>query len=192
MKVSSKSFFNGSKIPLKHACFQIGGENISPQVEWTPVQNAKSYILIFQDVDNPFGEINHWVLAFIPSYLTSIPETQTFESYNLPFHGHMVIQGKNSWNQYGFNGVCSPLGEARRYVIRVVALNKSFEECSRCTYEELVFKTRNHVIEYGEMWGWFLKEKPKIKEEEKYKITKNTPQDIPITIRLKQKKPFSF
>ena len=187
----SDSFENGKRIPLKFACFQLNGENKSPHLQWTHVQNAKSYAIFLEEYVPKKQKIYHWIIAHIPNTISSIPETIPFNSYILPYHGHVVIQGKNSWDQYGYNGMCSKLGVAKRYVFRVYALNKSFEDCTKCSPEEIIFKIREHIIDYGELWGWFLKEKPKLIEN-KYIITKNTPQDIPIFTTLQSEKDFKL
>lgn len=137
-----------------------GPRDVSPAVSWSPgPEGTKSYALLLTDPDVPqdLSLINkpgttipadaprisvfHWVLADIPSALTSLAQGAESESLvpggkpiGLTLHG---VRGANVFTSFlaatdgmagtygGYDGPCPPINDQRihHYTLRVVALD---------------------------------------------------------------------
>jgi len=82
LSLKSNSFTDGSVIPKKYACEDLGGSNVSPQFSWenAPKESSK-FALIMDDETTPCGTGDsaciHWGLFNIPSSTTSLSENAT-------------------------------------------------------------------------------------------------------------------
>jgi Raf kinase inhibitor-like YbhB/YbcL family protein len=123
MELRSASFPAESTIPIKHAEPGVGGQNVSPELSWTPGPAASepgdvatlSYMITCFDPDAPTGSgWWHWIVTDIPASVTSIPE------------GGPLPEGARTWNNdYGYpgwGGPWPPPGPAHHYVFTVYAL----------------------------------------------------------------------
>jgi len=144
MKVECSSFKNGEQIPVRHTC---DGEDISPALQWSPVNNARSYAIIVEDPDAPMGTFIHWVIYNIKS--TSLPE-------NVPKEGvtSYGIQGINDFGKVGYNGPCPPRTHpAHRYFFRVYALDIELPIQPRIDANKLRELMKGHILDEGYVMG---------------------------------------
>ena len=119
MELTSTSFANGGKIPLKHVMQGIGGQNVSLQLAWKDVPaGTKSFALSMVDMLPMAAEWVHWLVINIPAGTSSIPEG---------FSGKISLPASelaNSFGGLGFGGPQPPRGSGiHPYVITVYALN---------------------------------------------------------------------
>ncbi len=117
MHLSSTSIAAGSYVALAHAEPGVGGQNISPELSWTPgPEGTASYAITCFDPDAPTGSgWWHWVVTDIPADVTSLAE------------GAALPPGARTWtNDYGYpgwGGPWPPPGPAHHYEFRVVAVS---------------------------------------------------------------------
>ena len=116
MKLETTSFEQGAAIPLRYAHPGAGGENVVPELSWTPgPEGTKSYALTCYDPDAPTGSgFWHWIAADIPADVTHIDA------------GGPLPQGvrefDSDYQEPGYGGPNPPEGPAHRYVFTVHAL----------------------------------------------------------------------
>jgi Raf kinase inhibitor-like YbhB/YbcL family protein len=117
MDLSSTSIAAGSYIDVAHAEPGVGGQNISPELTWTPgPEGTASYAITCFDPDAPTGSgWWHWVVTDIPADVTSLAE------------GGDLPEGARTWiNDYGYpgwGGPWPPPGPAHHYEFRVIAVS---------------------------------------------------------------------
>jgi Raf kinase inhibitor-like YbhB/YbcL family protein len=74
-KIKTNAFINGGKTPETYTCKE---EDISPPLEWEDVpSDTKSFVLVVDDPDTPFGTWNHWIIYNIPAKITQLRENIT-------------------------------------------------------------------------------------------------------------------
>lgn len=109
-----------STISLKHVFPDIGGQNISPALEWknAPV-GTKSFAITCYDPDAPTGSgWWHWVIFNIPASTTSFA---TGVSGKLPAG---IIESRTDYGATGWGGPYPPVGDKpHRYIFTVFALS---------------------------------------------------------------------
>lgn len=124
MQLTSSAFTDGGNIPTLHTG---DSEDLSPALSWNnPPAGTKSYAIICHDPDAPlvtprgvYGFV-HWVLYNIPASTTSLSEGESG-----------FTQGKNNFDNLGYNGPLPPEGHGtHHYYFWVLALDteSKFEE----------------------------------------------------------------
>lgn len=118
MRLTSPAFADGAEIPPKYT---FDGENLSPplRIEGAPAE-AKSFVLILEDIDSPIGPFTHWVMWNIP------PETVDIAEGESPAGAETGING---FGEVRYGGPCPPSG-LHRYLFRLYALNEILEAAS--------------------------------------------------------------
>lgn len=72
MRLSSAAFSDRSDIPRRYTC---DGEDLSPPLEWSePPEDTRSFVLLCNDPDAPFGTLHHWVVYDLPANLRPLAE----------------------------------------------------------------------------------------------------------------------
>lgn len=133
-----------------HFCKSHYGKNISPKVSWNFVNNAKSYLLIFQDPDSVSGLFIHWFIPFISPTINTIDELH-YNNYNYnnstkKYHNVKILQGKNTLGKFGYYGPCAPKGSGvHHYIFTIYALDIILD--SNVTYDNFYNYIKNHIIE---------------------------------------------
>ncbi len=148
IKVSSSAFKNGEFIPAKYSC---DSENISPQICWeSKIKGVKSYVLISDDPDAPYGTWVHWVVYDIPANINCLKEG-VLKGKIL---NNEIKQGKTSFGDWGYGGPCPPSG-THRYFFKVYALNieKLNIPPEKADKKVILEKIKNNIIGYGELMG---------------------------------------
>lgn len=116
MELTSTSIAADAAIDLRYAEPGVGGQNLSPQLSWTPgPEGTKSYAITCFDPDAPTGSgWWHWVVTDIPATVTSWEE------------GAPLPAGARTWaTDYGYSGWGGPWpppGPAHHYVFTVFAV----------------------------------------------------------------------
>ena len=147
MRVFSRSFENGARIPDKYTC---EGENKSPSLGWDKVNGALTYAIIAEDPDAPGGTFVHWVIY-------NLSETEVQEGI-VP-DSPVGVQGKNDFGKIGYGGPCPPRGHGiHRYYFRVYAINEKLPVLSGITARRLRELMKNKVIDSGEIMGTYSRE----------------------------------
>jgi Raf kinase inhibitor-like YbhB/YbcL family protein len=119
--LSSTAFRNNGAIPLKYASANLGGQDVSPPLQWSnPPAGTRSFVITCIDLDAQ--NFVHWVVYDIPANLSGLPE-------NVPkqpqpqVNGAQVKQGQNDFDGVGYGGPAPPPGETHRYQFTVYALS---------------------------------------------------------------------
>lgn len=110
---------NGNHINDKFVCnHNTMNKNISPELKWNSVKNAKSYSLIFQDSMAHTNDklFVHWYIPYIDSNINHINELNysnknskiSLNNIILNKNNLKIISGKNSLNNIGYFPPCPP------------------------------------------------------------------------------------
>jgi Raf kinase inhibitor-like YbhB/YbcL family protein len=137
--LKSPAFKYGRKIPRRYTC---DGENISPEFIWTGVPaNAKSLVLIFEDLAPESNLFVHWVVYDIPPASKGLLRNVPHEA-QLPDGSR---QAYNTRSQLGYLGPC-PGNETHRYVFGLYALDMTIEKSPPPSGRHVIFLMENHII----------------------------------------------
>jgi len=146
----NSAFANGSQIPPMYTC---DGANISIPITLGNIpSNAKSIMVIIEDLNAPGGVFIHWVLYDIPPNVTQIQEGLPTEYY-IPGIGY---QGVNDFGKIGYGGPCPPPGPPHEYVVIVLALNITINPAPNLYDREIINSLNVHdVVGYGILIGYY-------------------------------------
>lgn len=147
MRLSSKAFKNGEKIPRKYTC---QGVDISPPllIEDVPA-GAKSLALIMDDPDVPIrvrkdGMWVHWVVYNIDPGKRDVVEAVS----------DLGILGRNSGGRNHYMGPCPPDRE-HRYFFKLYALDKILDLVEGKSKEELLKAMSGHILAETVLMGLY-------------------------------------
>jgi Raf kinase inhibitor-like YbhB/YbcL family protein len=137
-------------IPLKHSAYADG---VSPELHWTAVANAKSYVIILEDPDSkPISPFVHWLVWNIPSSVTSLPEGLQAQPRVTDPDG--VLQGRTTRGSVGYFGPRPPVGDpVHHYHFQVFALDNMLNVAGGSERDEVLKAIRGHVLARGELVG---------------------------------------
>ena len=145
--VTSPAFENETKIPIQYTGY---GEDISPELHISEIdKNAKSLVIIMDDMDHPIPAYNHWVIWNIP-VMQVIPE-------NIP-HGSCVeqlggaIQGRG-YGKNKYRGPKPPFNWVHRYQFNVYALDCVLDLPSNTRKRDLLAALQEHILQMGRLVG---------------------------------------
>lgn len=151
LSVRSRAFDRAESIPLRYSEY---GDGISPDLQWTPVENARSYAVIMEDPDAPSGVFVHWVAWNIPGSSTQLPEG--IPKQLRPADPGGVLQGATSRGTIGYFGPRPPTGDPpHHYHFQVFALDTQPQLQPGATRDQLLNAISGHVIAKGELVGTF-------------------------------------
>jgi len=145
IEVKSEAFNNGEFIPKKYTC---DGEDISPPLEWSKVEGAKSYVIVVDDPDAPFKRWIHWIVFNIPEGINSLPEGVSKDYLD-------KIGAKLGLNDFGkleYGGPCPP-GGVHRYYFKVFALNRKIDANEGIEEKKLMSLIDSYIIGKGKILG---------------------------------------
>ncbi|MCE4558175.1 YbhB/YbcL family Raf kinase inhibitor-like protein [Roseateles cellulosilyticus] len=152
IRISSASFPDSEPIPAKHSEYADG---VSPQLSWSAVPNAKSYVLIAEDPDaRPITPFVHWVAWNIPGNLTSLPEgLQEQERLTDP---PGLRQGPTSRGSPGYYGPRPPVGDLpHHYHFQLLALDAMLDLPLGAWRDDVLSAAQGHVLAKGELVGTY-------------------------------------
>jgi len=149
--VTSPAFKNNDFIPGKFTCAGLG---VSPPIEWKGApKGTKSFALICEDPDAPWGTFIHWVIFNIPAdsrkLKEAIVQADTLNSG--------AVQGINSNNKTGYFGPCPPGTSTHRYYFKMYALDTMLPLSSRVTDRDVRKAMKGHVLAEGSLMGLYKK-----------------------------------
>jgi Raf kinase inhibitor-like YbhB/YbcL family protein len=147
LKVSSRAFADGGKIPKKYTC---DGSNISPplRIENVP-KAARSLVLIVDDPDAPGRTWTHWLLWNIDPKVSEIWED------NVPQN---AVEGTSDFGNAKYGGPCPPSG-SHRYYFKVYALNSTLYLPSSTKKAALEKAMAGHILAEGKLMGTYSRGK---------------------------------
>ncbi len=170
MILDSPDFIDNGALPLSSVCPQHGGVNRMPQFRWSPVSGAKSYAFWCYDRDAPGGHCVHCFFPFISASRTGLPQIKNINHPYIQFNddaktapnntnsrGELLIQGMNSYGEYGYRGPCPGYSLSKKvhhYCFQVYALDTILEEPNLNLF---LVKSKGHVLGKANMTGTFLK-----------------------------------
>jgi len=149
MRISSRSFKNGEKIPSKYTC---DGNDVNPPLEFAEVpEQAKCLVLIMDDPDVPQYLRKdrmwvHWVVYNIP------PQTKEIRENSIP----PGIVGKGTSGDCDYMGPCPPDRE-HRYFFKLYALDQLLELPKGATKQEVEEAMQNHLLGSAQLMGTYVR-----------------------------------
>ena len=151
MKLTSRAFNHGEKIPPLYTC---EGYDWNPPLEIAEIPKAaKSLVLIMEDPDVPISIREdrlwvHWIVYDIP------PTTSTIKEHT-PSPG---TNGRGTNGRTAYMGPCPPDAE-HRYFFKIYALDTFFDFPKGLTKEELMPKITGHILAQAELLGRYEKKR---------------------------------
>jgi Raf kinase inhibitor-like YbhB/YbcL family protein len=138
-------FKNGERIPSKYTC---DGEDVNPPFEFINVpKNAKSLVMIVDDLDSPSKIFAHWILWNIPLNTKSIKENSVPKGAN---------EGINDFGNVGYGGPCPHFGE-HRYRFRLFAIDIGLNLPNTSKKNEIETVIKDHIIDKTILTGLYSK-----------------------------------
>ncbi|MFC4729698.1 YbhB/YbcL family Raf kinase inhibitor-like protein [Coralloluteibacterium thermophilus] len=139
-----------------HQRFSEYAEGVSPALAWTPVEGARSYMLIMEDPDaRSVTPYVHWVAWNIPAHVTRLPQgLQEQERLTEP---EGMLQGATSRGMPGYYGPRPPVGDLpHRYHFQVFALDvERLDAPPGADRDTVLAAAAGHVIAKGTLVGTY-------------------------------------
>ncbi len=144
MEITSPAFVNGGVIPQE---FTGDGKNVSPPLSIAGVpEEAKSLVLIMDDVDAPMGVFTHWLLYDLYPGITRLGPGCSPEG----------TFGKNTFGKEDYGGP-SPNAGRHRYYFRLYALDSLLKLPLGTDRGSLEMAMKGHVLDSSELMGTYAK-----------------------------------
>ena len=119
ISLTSAAFGDGQVIPKEYTA---DGQNISPPLAWSGVpEGTKELALIVDDPDAPVGTWDHWLLFKIPATAVELKAGESAQRKGVSPAG--MLEGRNSWDNNGYEGPEPPPGKPHRYIFKLYALD---------------------------------------------------------------------
>ena len=140
---------NGGCFPLDYTG---RGKDLSPEFKILNLSpDAKSIIVILEDLSHPIKGFTHWVIWNIPDK-SVIPE-------GIP-HGRSVssLNGAKQGIGYGLHkyaGTKPPKGKTHKYRISIYAIDCLLNLSSFSTKKNVLKAASNHIVQRGTLKGFF-------------------------------------
>ncbi len=149
MAVQSWTVQPNGMMPGEHSAYR---DDVSPQLSWSPVPGAASYVVLMEDPDGSARPVVHWVAYNIPGHVNALPE-------GLPKQARLtepmgMLQGKTTRGTLGYFGPRPPVGDApHSYHFQVFALDTMLDLHPGADRDEVLAAMQGHVIGHGELIG---------------------------------------
>ncbi len=150
LTVSSGAFENGGVIPIRYTG---RGDDVSPDLRLGSLSpNAKSIVVIMDDIDHPLGVYSHWVIWNLP-IMEHIP-SEIAHGETVPSLGG-AVQGIG-YGRHRYKGPKPPkaLG-AHRYQFKVFVLDCMLDLSSNSRKRQVVQAMKGHIVQHGVIVGSF-------------------------------------
>ena len=146
--VTSRSFTDGSRIPVDHTC---DGSDLMPEIVLSsPPEGTRSLVLFVEDPDASAGTFTHMIAFNLSPELRKLPASQ-----DLATAGEAARFGLNDFGAPRYSGPCPPKGEAHRYRFRVVAIDKMLELREGAPRSAIDEAIDQHILGEGVLMGHF-------------------------------------
>lgn len=146
--VTSDDIAHGQPIPQRHVHDMAGGDNVSPQLEWSGAPaETKSYVVSVYDPDAPTPSgFWHWMVVNLPASVTELPAGAG--SGDLP--GGAFAVG-NDMGEKGYAGSAPPPGDRpHRYYFAVHAVDvEELDVTPDATPAMVSFQLASHTLARG-------------------------------------------
>ena len=147
--IFSPVFKSGGFIPDRYTCSSY---DFSPPLKWSGVpKDTKSFALICDDPDAPFGIWVHWVIFNIPASARSLKENIR----KICHLGNGAMQGINSFGRIGYGGPCPPPGKVHHYYFKLYALDKKILISGKITKRKLISAMKGHILDKAQLIGLY-------------------------------------
>ncbi len=142
MEITSPAFVEGGVIPQE---FTGDGKNVSPPLSIVGVpEEAKSLVLIMDDVDAPMEVFTHWLLYDLYPGITRLGPGCSPEG----------TFGKNTFGKEDYGGP-NPDAGRHRYYFRLYALDSLLKLPSGTDRGKLEVAMKGHVLDSSELMGTY-------------------------------------
>ena len=150
IQVLSPAFHHGEVIPIQYTC---DGNNVSPPLQWGSMpKDSQSLALICEDPDAPSGVFVHWLIFNLLPIVSYLPEdlltTRALAESD-------ASQGRNDFDNIGYDGPCPPPGNFHRYFFRLYALDIRLRLQEGATKNELERAMEGHILATGQLMGTY-------------------------------------
>lgn len=146
--VTSRSFTDGSRIPVDHTC--DGGDLMPELTLSSPPDTTKSLVVYVEDPDASSGTFTHMIAFNLSPELRKLPAAP-----DLAAGGEAARFGLNDFGSARYSGPCPPKGEAHRYRFRVVALDTMLQLPEGAPRAQVDEATDGHILGEGSLTGHF-------------------------------------
>jgi Raf kinase inhibitor-like YbhB/YbcL family protein len=152
LKVSSNSFQDGGALATRYSSYADG---VSPALDWSPIRDAQSYVVLVEDPDSkPVAPFVHWLAWNIPSSVTKLDEGVQQQPRLTEPDG--VLQGRGTRGSAGYYGPHPPVGDPpHRYVFQVFALDQMLTLSAGTPLDEVAKAMEGHVLAKGKITGTY-------------------------------------
>ena len=152
LSLRAPAFAAGGPMPAR---FSEYADGVSPALEWQPVVNATSYVVIMEDPDaKPVTPFVHWLAWNIPAHVTRLPEGLQEQPRLTEPDG--VLQGRSSRGSVGYYGPRPPVGDpAHHYHVQVFALDRMLDVPFGADRDTLLAAMKGHVLAEGVVVGTY-------------------------------------
>ncbi len=147
LRIQSSDFSDSGVIPARAMAADCGGENRSPQLQWSGApKGTKSFALIVHDADAPIpGGFYHWVVYNLPAATNELSANVKLDSAQL---------GETSTGKAGYYGPCPPPGPTHHYTFTVYALDVArISAAAPLLAPDLQARIAGHVLARGVLRG---------------------------------------
>lgn len=128
------------------------GEDSSPEFVINNLSpDAKTFIVTLEDLSHPIKNFTHWVIWNIPA-ATNIPRAIPCGKFIASLDN--AVQGIG-YGVHRYAGPKPPQGKTHRYRFTVYALDCSLGLKSFCFKGKVLKLAREHIIQKGELCGYF-------------------------------------
>jgi Raf kinase inhibitor-like YbhB/YbcL family protein len=145
LQIQSPAFEENRSIPVVHSG---DGADRSPPLAWRGApERTTAYALIVDDPDAPSGTFVHWVAYNIPAKDSGLPE-------GIEHRGDMtdgMLQGKNDFGRFGYNGPKPPRGKPHHYHFKLYALSERLELEPGATKADVERAMAGRVLDHTEL-----------------------------------------
>ena len=147
-ELHSNAFKQNEAIPAIYTC---DGENISPELHWSPVPaNTQALAIIFSGPDWPQGTVYKWVIYNLPKDTKSLPKGANLA---LP---EGTLSGINFGDDKIYRGPCAPDSNLHHYVFTIYALDQPLDLSDGAQPEDVIAKMQNHILKQAELMGTYI------------------------------------
>jgi Raf kinase inhibitor-like YbhB/YbcL family protein len=136
-------------------------DDLVPEVAWTPVLEAETYVLLVEDPDAPMARpFVHWVIWNIPGTAQGVPAGLSRVAHPPELPG--AVQGLNSAGGHGWHGTKPPEGHGvHHYHFQLFALSGRLDHLKPgAELETLVDALKGMTIASGEIVGLYERRDP--------------------------------
>jgi len=149
LDIKSDAFANKGYIPDRYTC---DAKNFSPALSWSDVPaNAKSFVIVCDDLDAPFGTWVHWVVFNIPADMSGLKENISDQE----LFSSGIVRGENDFKKLGYGGPCPPKGKPHRYFFKLYALDATLSLEEGATKKDIINSMKGHILAEAKIVGLY-------------------------------------